>query len=412
MKDLAALGEDLRRDFEAWLDAQRSRWLHGGDGELDDLAAVHVLAADAAALLATCYEAAALEAWLTAGYLPADLGAFDEQATAMALAASGTDAVPRAPDLLEQQATAPASRSLSERPISPAAPPPLSPAAPPLSLRGATGASSSAGQGAGAQPASSGFQRLKGLHELATHVQTRDLTPAPPEPAPEAAAAPGPRMGMQAMPAPAVDARAVADPQSGWPANAVRVSGDEPSPAREPGALDQLRVHAWVARASRHAAATASTDAAGSAGTGIGSAQSGASDAAAPGASLEDLQARFEPLMERSPEAAGDPDAWTGPARSARSSPSPRSGPSAAPRSGQGPGWPDGGLAAGKPEAFEPARIAASQAEPASGPVPGMEPASVVAAAAAALLPSDLDAIVDAIADGLERDFRRLYGGS
>jgi hypothetical protein len=97
MSELVALGESLRRDLEDWMDARCADWLMAHDLSTG-LEALQSCARDTAALLAAGYQVAALDAWLTAGFRPADRAEFEQRAAAVAAVDSGLDPSLAGPD--------------------------------------------------------------------------------------------------------------------------------------------------------------------------------------------------------------------------------------------------------------------------------------------------------------------------
>jgi hypothetical protein len=72
-EELAALGATLRQEFRALTENNTTGWLDTSSWSAKDLSAFWDLEAEAYRVFQSGYEFAALEAWLTSGYVPADL---------------------------------------------------------------------------------------------------------------------------------------------------------------------------------------------------------------------------------------------------------------------------------------------------------------------------------------------------
>jgi hypothetical protein len=72
-EQLTSLGETLRRDLQALLTKYTTCWLHEEPLGQADIQPLHALQADLANLAHVVYDFAGLQAWLTSGFVPADL---------------------------------------------------------------------------------------------------------------------------------------------------------------------------------------------------------------------------------------------------------------------------------------------------------------------------------------------------
>jgi hypothetical protein len=84
-----ALGLVLRRAYKEWLGEQLSGWPSAEVWVAGEPEPLKALAGDIAAVLFQARQLAALEAWLTAGYLPGDLATFEPEAANLILDPSG-----------------------------------------------------------------------------------------------------------------------------------------------------------------------------------------------------------------------------------------------------------------------------------------------------------------------------------
>jgi hypothetical protein len=92
IEELTSLGETLRRDFQALLTEYTANWLDEEPLGQADIQPLHALQTDLAKLAHVVYDVSGLQAWLTSGFVPADLPLLNNPGASMPDEAASVEA--------------------------------------------------------------------------------------------------------------------------------------------------------------------------------------------------------------------------------------------------------------------------------------------------------------------------------